>query len=704
MFTGFFTTPGHHALVLTASWIPLNLYLINRTSDSKFPMAIVASAVGLSLMMLSGHPQPAYYGALLTTVWAFYRLGWRRALRTTIPALALAGCLASVQLLPTYQLASESTRADAGYDYSTTFQFSPYLLPSAIAPRDQIRLPGQDPSVPLHIYVGVGGLLLAAAGLACSRRESRWFFFFAAATSLFLSFGSFSFLFDMAYALVPGFKSFRVPYRLLGIYAFAMAALVGFGVDALGSITRSSRRVLAQLVRGAFGFLFIIAIWSAYAHTRLLVSPGALEPQEIEKLIASVDLALLLLMLNLVFLLALLLRRPRSWPVWGIIVLLVLDLGSFVKDRGQHPFRSLVRAGERPIHQLMRAQAERHRYATHLNLENYAMLHGAEFVGGHDPLVDQRYSELLDQSSKSTNVLGILNVKFVARSRPSSKADWCGTRFPSPLPILDIPSGLSPIQLTFTPSIEASSIRILWSSEEPDRSFAHAQVNSGEIVPLTASPWETAFETPEDVRQLTIQLDPKSSGIRIEDIELDGSPLGLLADFIDLGGAQLNLHCLPRAYFVVDSQQQEEQAHPEGLACWTPHHPVQMSDVSTGAVWYGYFRNHAVRILHYAPERVQMEVDSPRAGFVVLADTYRPGWNVTVNGQRQPTLRAQHAMRAVAVPAGSHQVTWTYRPMSLYVGGGLSLLGLLVVLALTLGRRLWSFGYPERHPPSNPQP
>jgi hypothetical protein len=338
MFTGFFTTPGHHALVLTASWIPLNLFLVSRAVESTDRKTIAASAGGLCLMILAGHPQPAYYGALIVTAWALYKAGWKRALRRYVPALVLGTLLASIQLLPTYQLATESSRAGAGYGYATTFEFSPYFLAGALVPRGQIRLPGHDPSAPLHIYVGIGGLLLGVLAITTSRRRERWFFVAVAGAALLLSIGSLSFLFDLAYSALPGFSRFRVPFRILGLYALAMSALVGMGMDVLLSGTRRVRHRLALVAKGAFFLFVVLAAWSAYVHTRLLVSPGALEPRQVERLVSAVNWALVLAVLNIVVLLALVWRSGKRGPAWALTAILLVDLGSFVKDRGQHPY------------------------------------------------------------------------------------------------------------------------------------------------------------------------------------------------------------------------------------------------------------------------------------------------------------------------------------------------------------------------------
>jgi hypothetical protein len=64
-------------------------------------------------------------------------------------------------------------------------------------------------------------------------------------------------------------------------------------------------------------------------------------------------------------------------------------------------------------------------------------------------------------------------------------------------------------------------------------------------------------------------------------------------------------------------------------------------------------------------------------GWVVLADTYYPGWVASVDGEPAAILPANHAFRAVAVAAGEHTVRFEYRPRSFQLGLLLSLTGLV---------------------------
>jgi uncharacterized membrane protein YfhO len=61
---------------------------------------------------------------------------------------------------------------------------------------------------------------------------------------------------------------------------------------------------------------------------------------------------------------------------------------------------------------------------------------------------------------------------------------------------------------------------------------------------------------------------------------------------------------------------------------------------------------------------VTLEVESDRAGVVVLHDIHYPGWEVTVDGERKPMLRANLLFRGVEVGAGRHRIEFRFRPLS----------------------------------------
>ncbi|MGQ9676282.1 MAG: oligosaccharide flippase family protein [Chloroflexota bacterium] len=98
-----------------------------------------------------------------------------------------------------------------------------------------------------------------------------------------------------------------------------------------------------------------------------------------------------------------------------------------------------------------------------------------------------------------------------------------------------------------------------------------------------------------------------------------------------------------------------------------------------------------VRITSYQANEVHVAVRSPIAGYLVLADSYFPGWEATINGQPTQLYKADHNFRAVAIAPGESEVVFRYDPFSFKLGGFFSLIsGLVVILGFIylVGRRL----------------
>ena len=89
----------------------------------------------------------------------------------------------------------------------------------------------------------------------------------------------------------------------------------------------------------------------------------------------------------------------------------------------------------------------------------------------------------------------------------------------------------------------------------------------------------------------------------------------------------------------------------------------------------------AVTLISYAPEEVVLQALLPTPGYVVLSDSWYPGWRADIDGTPAATERANLAFRAVYVPQGTHTVRWTYRPASYLVGLGISSAALLAIMA-----------------------
>jgi hypothetical protein len=92
-------------------------------------------------------------------------------------------------------------------------------------------------------------------------------------------------------------------------------------------------------------------------------------------------------------------------------------------------------------------------------------------------------------------------------------------------------------------------------------------------------------------------------------------------------------------------------------------------------------------LVDYGTNRVVVQVEAASDGLLVLSDTWYPGWKATIDGRPTKVLRANHALRAVAVPAGSHEVRFEFRSRSIALGAVVSLVAFAGMGAAALWRR-----------------
>jgi hypothetical protein len=106
--------------------------------------------------------------------------------------------------------------------------------------------------------------------------------------------------------------------------------------------------------------------------------------------------------------------------------------------------------------------------------------------------------------------------------------------------------------------------------------------------------------------------------------------------------------------------------------------------------------SESVSVVKHEPQRVELRAAMERPGLVILADTYYPGWRLSIDGRPAPIFRANRMMRGAAVPAGEHTLIYTYEPKSFRIGAIVSALGGILLLALA-----WSAW---REPAASPGP
>jgi len=95
-----------------------------------------------------------------------------------------------------------------------------------------------------------------------------------------------------------------------------------------------------------------------------------------------------------------------------------------------------------------------------------------------------------------------------------------------------------------------------------------------------------------------------------------------------------------------------------------------------------------VKLVAEAADRLVYRLSADSAGWLLLADTWYPGWGAFLDGEQRPIYRANYLFRAVPVEAGEHELVFTYRPTSFRRGAAISLLAwsFLAFLGLRISR------------------
>jgi hypothetical protein len=83
------------------------------------------------------------------------------------------------------------------------------------------------------------------------------------------------------------------------------------------------------------------------------------------------------------------------------------------------------------------------------------------------------------------------------------------------------------------------------------------------------------------------------------------------------------------------------------------------------------------------PDHLALQVTAPDRCFVVVADTWAPGWSARIDGTKPvPVTLVDAALRGVSVPAGSHLLDLVYTPPGWAFGRALAALGWLAWLVM----------------------
>ncbi len=631
----------HTSILHTYAWAPLVLWSLEELRRSPSSRWLALGAVATALAALAGHPQVFAYLGLVALGYALLPApqqggGWPDRMRP-IAALVLGVGMASVLFVPMLALAGESVRSAGAPGRAFDVSLAPHQLPQLLFPflyGGQAHVVGLGPGT----YTGgdswiestgfVGLVPLALAGLAIWLRPRRAEVrFFAVATLLALAVCVGDALpFAKLLALLPGLDRFRVPARLLFVTTLSLSVLAGIGLQALWALPRPQRSRTLRRAVLILGGVGAIA-WLGAATTSDRAGGIRASPLLLLQ-VGSAALAAALLFLAC--------RYARPAVRMAFVAGLALELASVAAFA---PWRDSPKASE-------------------------AFAFPETLRGVHDDLARSR------QRSVTLSAFGPLET-----APPNRNQIW------------EIPSviGYGPLPLArYADLLRLAPAGHLGRADE----LARVLGPNDRSLDLLATryllvPGVTRPGARPDLFQPTRALVERSGRWRLHAVHRGVS-------------VYENLHALPRAWIAgelraVGSDEVVDAIRRGRLRDGTRFDPTRTALVEEEAQPLSCPAPCGnAEIVSLVDTQMVVRTRARSGAMLVLSDVAYPGWQALVDGEPAPIVRTDFVLRGVRVPAGEHRVALSFRPRSLLLGVGLS-----VLCAVSLA--LWCSRAARRH-------
>jgi hypothetical protein len=438
---------GNLNLVAVTAWLPLIFLLFWRGLRARSLGLAVGAGVAFGLSTLEGHLQITLYTGLALAVATVVeaatarrsRRGWAWSLLALGVTAAVAIGLSALVLLPAFEYARLSPRAELSYQEAARYSLEPGLLGEMLVPA---LFSSREPSLYWGVwdrvavgYLGIFSLILA--GLAVLMRRGRRVALFAslAVVAFLLALGGASIVHGWAYWLLPGFSQIRAPARAIFLVDFSLAALAALALDQfLGPLDVRARGVFRRVWHGLLWFsAAAILIGAAWAYLAIYQAQGG-DPVLFWRVSAAgsgVIFALLMLAASLAWLGARRSGRLRlktlAWLAVGLIFLDLASVGAYT-DLGTEP--PTLGFDHPEIAEFLRADPDFFRIDSRTDVwgswqPNLALLEGFYDVGGVDnPLVVADVTRFWEGTGgRSTRLYDLLGVRYVLGSKQVA-LDW----------------------------------------------------------------------------------------------------------------------------------------------------------------------------------------------------------------------------------------------------------------------------------------
>ncbi len=101
---------------------------------------------------------------------------------------------------------------------------------------------------------------------------------------------------------------------------------------------------------------------------------------------------------------------------------------------------------------------------------------------------------------------------------------------------------------------------------------------------------------------------------------------------------------------------------------------------------YPVLENEKIELVSYQPDELKYKYSALEEKLAIFSEIYYPaGWESFIDGKEHNYFRADYVLRGMIVPAGDHEITFTFKPASYYTGNKISLVSSIVLILLFAG-------------------
>jgi hypothetical protein len=149
-----------------------------------------------------------------------------------------------------------------------------------------------------------------------------------------------------------------------------------------------------------------------------------------------------------------------------------------------------------------------------------------------------------------------------------------------------------------------------------------------------------------------------------------------------------NASALPRSFLVGCTESVPEEAAFAAVLRNTSPEAMAVVEGAPGLAGCTMEATGTVELVENAPGNWSLQVEASQPSWLVLTESYYPGFHWVLDGAAVPYFRTDYLFQGIAIPPGVHQVSVSYRPMWFYAALALSWLITLATFGWLMFGRL----------------